>query len=72
MILSLGESLGLSVIAEGIELAEERDQLYSLGCRKGQGFLFAHPLAPENLEPLLRTRVIEQGKRRLRLAGSGR
>ncbi len=72
MILSLGDSLGLRVIAEGIELPEERDLLYSLGCRSGQGFLFAPPCAPGDLEPLLREGVIETGRRRLRLAGGGR
>ena len=43
-ILTLGSSLGLEVIAEGIETAEQLDQLVALGCRYGQGFLFSPPL----------------------------
>ena len=47
----LGRSLGLVTIAEGIEDAEQRDRLISLGCRVGQGYLFARPMAePEALE----------------------
>jgi len=41
----LGRSLGLVTIAEGIEDAEQRDRLISLGCRVGQGYLFARPMA---------------------------
>ena len=41
----LGRSLGLVTIAEGIEDAEQRDRLVSLGCRVGQGYLFARPMA---------------------------
>ena len=33
----------MEVIAEGIELGEERDVLVNLGVRYMQGFLFAHP-----------------------------
>ena len=33
------------MIAEGIEDAEQRDRLVSLGCRLGQGYLFARPMA---------------------------
>ncbi|HEX2644516.1 MAG TPA: EAL domain-containing protein [Thermoanaerobaculia bacterium] len=46
-ILTLGSSLGLEVIAEGIETAEQLDQLLALGCRYGQGFLFSPPLDAE-------------------------
>ncbi len=50
----LGRSLGLVTIAEGIEDVEQRDRLVSLGCRVGQGYLFARPMAePEATEYLL-------------------
>jgi diguanylate cyclase (GGDEF)-like protein len=42
-VLALASTLGLEVIAEGIETAEQRKQLIELGCIYGQGFLFAHP-----------------------------
>ena len=71
MILSLGESLGLDVVAEGVELPEERDRLYALGCRRCQGFLFALPRTAEETEPLLAARVVETGKLRLRVAAGG-
>jgi len=41
MILELANSLGLDVIAEGIETAAQRDALCELGCLRGQGYLFA-------------------------------
>lgn len=46
-ILSLAQSLGLDVVAEGIELEAERDQLAAMGCQYGQGYWFSRPLDPE-------------------------
>jgi EAL domain-containing protein (putative c-di-GMP-specific phosphodiesterase class I) len=43
-IITLAEALGLSVVAEGVETAEQRDQLREFGCEFAQGFLFARPL----------------------------
>jgi diguanylate cyclase (GGDEF)-like protein len=43
-IIELAHSLELNMVAEGIELTEQRDALHTLGCRLGQGFLFARPL----------------------------
>lgn len=37
-------SLGLSLVAEGIETPAQREALESFGCRFGQGFMFARPL----------------------------
>jgi diguanylate cyclase (GGDEF)-like protein len=48
-ILDLARSFGLDVIAEGIEVEPQRARLMELGCRAGQGFLFARPLTPEAL-----------------------
>jgi diguanylate cyclase (GGDEF)-like protein len=42
-VLALAASLGLEVIAEGIETPAQRQQLIELGCVYGQGFLFAQP-----------------------------
>lgn len=42
-ILQVASRLNIEVIAEGIELGEERDVLVNLGVRYMQGFLFAHP-----------------------------
>lgn len=53
-IISLARSLGLSTIAEGIELPEQASVLKSLGCREVQGFLYARPMPPKNVAELLR------------------
>ncbi|WP_432068517.1 aminotransferase class I/II-fold pyridoxal phosphate-dependent enzyme [Streptomyces sp. C10-9-1] len=44
-IVRIADVLGLQVIAEGIENGGQRDLLSAMGCRFGQGFLFAHPMA---------------------------
>jgi EAL domain-containing protein (putative c-di-GMP-specific phosphodiesterase class I) len=43
-VISLGEALGMTVIAEGIEQQVQLDYLRRLGCDLGQGFHFARPL----------------------------
>jgi EAL domain-containing protein (putative c-di-GMP-specific phosphodiesterase class I) len=50
----LGRQLGLELVAEGIELDEQRTQLLRLGCLLGQGFLWARPLECSAVEDLLR------------------
>ncbi|MCK9214563.1 MAG: EAL domain-containing protein [Rhodoferax sp.] len=42
-IVTLGESLGLTVIAEGVERVAQRDALLALGCHHFQGYLFGKP-----------------------------
>jgi PAS domain S-box-containing protein len=49
-IISLGAELGLSVIAEGIETADQLARLRQLGCQLGQGYFFARPQPPEKLD----------------------
>jgi diguanylate cyclase (GGDEF)-like protein len=43
-VLALGATLSLEVVAEGIELSEQWQTLRDLGCKLGQGFLFARPM----------------------------
>jgi diguanylate cyclase (GGDEF)-like protein len=52
-IVDLGRTLGLEVIAEGIEHAEQARALADIGCRYGQGFLYARPMGPAAVEALL-------------------
>jgi predicted signal transduction protein with EAL and GGDEF domain len=52
-IVALAHSLGLDVIAEGIERPDQLEQLVTLGCEYGQGFLFSRPLGFADLEGLL-------------------
>jgi EAL domain-containing protein (putative c-di-GMP-specific phosphodiesterase class I) len=53
----LGRQLGLELVAEGIELAAQRDELVRLGCLLGQGFLWAAPLVARDAEELLSART---------------
>ncbi|MEP4544570.1 MAG: GGDEF domain-containing response regulator [Saccharospirillum sp.] len=53
-ILSLAQGLGLSVVAEGVETNEQKQQLQSQGCRVCQGYLYYRPLNLTDLEPILR------------------
>ena len=48
-ICSLGHSLGMEVIAEGIETDEQKQALVEMGCDFGQGFLLAHPATAASL-----------------------
>ncbi|MCB1978083.1 MAG: EAL domain-containing protein [Burkholderiaceae bacterium] len=50
MVVALSESLGLEVIAEGVESAEQRDFLAHHGCRAYQGYLFSRPLPIDAFE----------------------
>lgn len=53
MIVALAESMGLSVIAEGVELEEQKEFLAQIGCNAYQGYLFSRPLPIEEFEKLL-------------------
>ena len=50
MIIVLGESLGLTVIAEGVESEAQRDFLATQGCQVYQGYLFSRPLPVTGFE----------------------
>lgn len=52
-IVALASSLGLTVIAEGVETPQHQQQLAALGCDYGQGYLFAKPLPPATMGTLL-------------------
>jgi len=56
-IIGLGHTLGLKVVAEGVETEREAQTLRAAGCDELQGYLFCHPLAPEALEDWLQRRI---------------
>jgi diguanylate cyclase (GGDEF)-like protein len=52
-IVELGRTLGLKVVAEGIEERDQAAWLVSLGCPLGQGYLFSRPLGVDATEAFL-------------------
>ncbi len=50
----IADTLGVQVIAEGIEHPEQRDLLAAMGCPLGQGYLFARPMASPQARALVR------------------
>jgi diguanylate cyclase (GGDEF)-like protein len=71
-IVALGQTLGLSVVAEGVETDEQRDLLTRLGCNSLQGYLLGRPMPPQALIEFLaphRELTIEQSTRAQRAAG---
>jgi EAL domain-containing protein (putative c-di-GMP-specific phosphodiesterase class I) len=52
-IIDLTHTLGLVVVAEGIERPEQAEELRRLRCNLGQGFYFTGPLDAEEIEPLI-------------------
>jgi diguanylate cyclase len=52
-LVSLAHALGLLAIAEGIESDGQLTSLRELGCDLAQGFLFARPAPPEQIDRLL-------------------
>ena len=52
-VVELGHSLGMSVIAEGVETEAQRECLQRLGCDRYQGYLFSKPVPEEDFLRLL-------------------
>jgi EAL domain-containing protein (putative c-di-GMP-specific phosphodiesterase class I) len=53
-IISLAHSLGLSVVAEGVEQQDQMIYLARYGCDTIQGYMVSPPMRAESLEPILR------------------
>jgi diguanylate cyclase (GGDEF)-like protein/PAS domain S-box-containing protein len=56
-IVELAHALGLPVVAEGIEMPGQAEELLRLGCGLGQGFFFAKPLEAGEFEELVSTEL---------------
>jgi predicted signal transduction protein with EAL and GGDEF domain len=73
-VITLGETLGLETVAEGIELEPQVEALRALGCVAGQGFLFARAGSLEQLSQssfVARRNALWSGPAREDLADSG-
>ncbi|MBL0710208.1 MAG: EAL domain-containing protein [Colwellia sp.] len=56
-IISMAHSLGLSVIAEGVENEKQKRHLISQGCTNFQGYLFSKPMPIDKFESLLNQKI---------------
>ena len=53
-IIAMGRAMGKRIVAEGVETELQSRKLLELGCHGGQGYLFARPLTPWDVETLLK------------------
>jgi EAL domain-containing protein (putative c-di-GMP-specific phosphodiesterase class I) len=51
-VVALAHSLGLDVVAEGVELETQSDVLNGFSCEAGQGFLFSKPVCQQDVEEM--------------------
>lgn len=68
-VVSLGQNLGLEVIAEGVETEGQRDFLGLIGCYRYQGFLFSRPMSAADFDAYMNGRD-EPGSTAVELAAS--
>lgn len=62
MVVALGNTLGLKVIAEGVETQAQRSYLESLGCTHYQGYMFGKPMTAEQLGQLVKSKTTVVGR----------
>lgn len=66
-IVGIARSLGLHVVAEGVESAEQAECLRALGCDAAQGFYFSPPIPAERCQQLLEKLKVQRSSEPLRL-----
>jgi PAS domain S-box-containing protein len=70
-IIALARSLGLRVVAEGVETLRQMEVLHRLGCARMQGFLFSRAVAPDDLRHWLEHTVLPRKAAWIGLATDG-
>ncbi|HEX7521988.1 MAG TPA: EAL domain-containing protein [Acidimicrobiia bacterium] len=60
-VITMGHALGMRITAEGVERPEQAARLRQLGCDTAQGFLFAHALAPDAVDEMMRENAEDVG-----------
>ncbi|MBD8066184.1 EAL domain-containing protein [Devosia sp. PTR5] len=60
-IVDIGASMGIGIVAEGVETLEQAEILRDLGCDVLQGYAFARPMAPADLQQFLVARRADRG-----------
>ncbi len=61
VMISIGKTLGLQTVAEGVESSEQLTRLRELGCDAAQGYLFSAPVPPVEVEDILGRGVVASG-----------
>ncbi|MDO9192502.1 MAG: EAL domain-containing protein [Undibacterium sp.] len=56
MVVQLGQSLQMEIIAEGVETTMQAETLLSFGCHLAQGYLYAKPMTPDDLHDWLKNK----------------
>jgi EAL domain-containing protein (putative c-di-GMP-specific phosphodiesterase class I) len=56
-VIGLGQSLGMSVTAEGVETEEQLNAVKEQGCNEVQGYYFSPPLRPEAVGDMLAAEI---------------
>jgi EAL domain-containing protein (putative c-di-GMP-specific phosphodiesterase class I) len=59
-IIAMARALHLGVVAEGVETRAQAQRLIELGCESAQGWWFAPPASPADLEPYLQSQLTPQ------------
>jgi diguanylate cyclase (GGDEF)-like protein len=61
-VIGLAHGLGMTVVSEGVETADQHRKLTRLGCDSCQGFYFARPMTPSGLDALIQQRADGDGR----------